>query len=336
MIVGNIHKWSHRIGGREQGTLAGMDWFIRFVLGLPARQIDVQRARESIPEVFGDPRSGVEQGDDRVILVVFDSPGLGLSGQVLRARLREWLTSGEPAESIEVRAGGAGNSCPLRHPNCPAHRPAGSESQAAETPNDVEQAPDAEQPQLFELKLGGGDAGGAKAFLDFVRNAEWKPDPDKIKEVILTDPYLHTSEGEEGGGSGFDNLVAFLEALGLRADSVFRLSMSPSMKTTQQPTLVDGRRVKDTRAKARKVTGQDRVGKESQLMRRLRNKFPSATVDYYQSTHRFHDRLFIVRDRRDRLGGCFGPSLNGLGGPSYYLLGNLDQRVTTKLERVFT
>jgi hypothetical protein len=129
-------------------------------------------------------------------------------------------------------------------------------------------------------------------FLDLVRKSRKKM--GLIREVILTDPYIYSDISEDGFPGGFDNLVAYLEALGLDSDSSFTLKKTPSPKKASKKSI-------------------------TLLDRKLREYYPNISLGQYSSKCNFHDRFYIIRDDKGQLGGVFGPSLNGFRAPNMAL-----------------
>jgi len=120
-----------------------------------------------------------------------------------------------------------------------------------------------------------------------------------IKEVILTDPYIYHELGEDGADGGYANLSTYLSTLGLSEESSFTLKKNPSPKmgTKQSIELLD---------------------------RFLKKNYPNISIGNYSPKCKFHDRFYIVRDDKGKLGGVFGPSLNGLNSNAIVLMGDIE------------
>lgn len=123
-----------------------------------------------------------------------------------------------------------------------------------------------------------------------------------VKRVIVTDPYVHCDNSEDGAAGGHDALLNFLEALGLGADMSFLLELTPTPKRG-----TDGRALEDTT-----------------LGRKLLAKFPRMVLRQHRPCRGgFHDRFYLVIDRAGRWDGLYGPSINGLSSCAIVLVGDL-------------
>lgn len=259
-----------------------MALWIRFLLGLPARQEDIKELNEALPELFHQETFSPHRKRRHIPWWFLD-----LSDEDLVAELKRWIKeaqieSPKPVSSVRCPK----LDCPLRN------------SQSLSSTDD-------EGPILAYLYAGGGpDTKPPKdMFLDLVRKS--RKGMSLIKEVILTDPYIYSDMSEDGVEGGFDNLVAYLGALGLDADSSFTLNKTPSPKNASE--------------ESKKLLDQ-----------KLRKHYPNVTLRNYSPKCSFHDRLYIVRDNKGELRGVFGPSLNGLNSNAIVLMGDIEGMQLTK------
>ncbi len=152
---------------------------------------------------------------------------------------------------------------------------------------------------------GGSDRRGPKReFLDLVRRVH---KGSRVREVILTDPYIYSDAAEDDTTGGYANLVEYLRALNLVRDSEFVVRLNPGAKRASK-------------------------GAKEILRRAIRDAFPRARVETFTGNSRFHDRFYLVHDAAGGFRGIFGPSLNGLDSNSVVLMGELEQ--TRTLERL--
>lgn len=79
------------------------------------------------------------------------------------------------------------------------------------------------------LVLGGGDKPPLARFIDLVLKVH-KNAKGKVKEVIVTDPYVLSDVGETGSTSGYNNLCLYLKTLGIMPNDKFKLTITPSPK----------------------------------------------------------------------------------------------------------
>ena len=144
------------------------------------------------------------------------------------------------------------------------------------------------------------------AFLNLVRIVHARS--EGIREVIVTDPYVLADKGEDNVTGGYDNTIAYLNAVGLKCDHNFVLKITPA---------------------PRKAT----PSAAGIFERCITAAFPKATVTRFSPTYIFHDRLYITRDSRGQLNGVFGPSLNGLNSLSIVIMGAIDAKGLAWLSR---
>ncbi len=284
-----------------------MDWWIRFWLGLPCRPEDVEYIRTHLPELLDPDR----QFAFRIMWPIFLFDG---EPESFLPALREWVASADestPGElpnndwerELQELEGVDASDCPAADcPLRPLAKPSGTDENDPSTPEELDSD--------FKLDvILAGDRKAPKAlFLDLVKKHH--AGGKGIKEVIITDPYLLADTGETGESGGYANVVEYFSALGLKANSSFKLLTNPR-------------------------TTQDKPSKQV-FDRTVKAVFPKVEFDFYPTKYRFHDRLYLVRDRKGILTGVFGPSLNGLDSESIVMMGEIDDSKTlTVLRRIF-
>lgn len=264
-----------------------MQTWIRFLLGLPARPKDRRFLQRHFPEIFEEHFLELEQYNwDRVLWPIpdqFDSPG-----DFVRALIR-WL---DPDFQFRELPTGTAHpaGCPVEY--CPLR-----DEPLEPEPGDDEK-PQSE-PTAWPLNLtmtGGQHRDSRRAFFSLVENHH-KRKP--VRTVTLTDPYIFSPTGEHGESGGYDNLLAYLKALGLDKESAFRLRLNPSPKRSSEKSV-------------------------EILERTVTTAYPKSNVERFRGGLDFHDRLFLVHHTDNELRGIFGPSLNGLGGESIFVMGPID------------
>lgn len=184
-----------------------MNWFVRFLLGYPARPTDIAALRRAFPELLDD---GMHFDERR--FVWFLCPGIDTQRGLADA-LRRWIGK----EAVLNKNGGPSRQgCPFS--GCPLPGSAVRSNQGSA------------QNSIEFLVASDGAVGKPPLgrFLDLVQRTHAKC--GSVKEVILTDPYIYSDIGESGTGGGFSNLIAYLEALGLSKDDRFTLKLTPSPK----------------------------------------------------------------------------------------------------------
>lgn len=258
-----------------------MIWWVRFYLGLPARPEDVAEIRRSVPELLS---RDITLSPNAIIPFW---PHLMLDESTL-SEFRRWVGS---SESIVNHGLLSPEDCPAD--DCPLR--IGSAGTDKRSYDGI---------VVWLMVAGGSNKPPKDEFLDIVRRVHRG---QHVREVILTDPFVHLDVGEASYPGGYSNLVDYLHALGLARDSEFTLKLNPSPR------------------KAKK-------GAQDLLEREIRRAFPRAVISRFKSGHRFHDRFYLVRDDSGRLNGVFGPSLNGLDSQSVVLMGELEK--TKTLERL--
>lgn len=288
----------------------------RFELGLPARDVDVIAMREALPELLDRgwaPESAHSPWPAFHVLLASRALRMGLDEWV--EALRHWTSAREP--KLPERLGQSVAACPLRHPDCPLQKDVGTAAEPPESPREPqEEDPDATcddaEPleQIFRfLTVGGGPAGAAgNRFLDLLRKSTKGCKGEDVRQLIVTDPYLHTSFDETGAdGDGFAWFQRLLEdGLAIDREHAFELFLNPALGNSLDL-----------------------------LRRRIAADYPKATIKSF-SVHggRVHDRFYLVRGASEELKGVFGPSLNGLSGAGVFLMGDLDSEVLERLNDI--
>jgi hypothetical protein len=170
-------------------------------------------------------------------------------------------------------------------------------------------ATDSTEVVLKIMRVGGGKdrKPPLDQFLDLVRKCHKDKDSSKISEVIVTDRYILKPANEDGVGGGYDNFVAYLDALGLDKETncILKFSRGDNSETCRI------------------------------LERLLKNHFPSISINSLNSKLKFHARFYFVRYKNGQLEGLFGPSLNGLRAESVVLMGKLENDALKRLDQMF-
>lgn len=241
-----------------------MESLVRFFLGLPPREKDVREIQSVIPELQDLNQEKIRRRFRHLHFFLIDYD------EELMSELQRWVKSFEPERQVNINIG----DCPKK--DCPLKSKGG---------HDLE--PDDEVGYLKYLIAGGGPESKPPKdmFYDLVRKSKKKF--DVIKDVILTDPYLYLDVSEDGIRGGFNNLVGYLEAVGISKESSFTLKVNPSPK------------------KATKKAKQS-------LHKLLQNKYPNISIGTYSPKCNFHDRFYIVRDSKGLLGGGIWPIIKRL------------------------
>lgn len=283
----------------------------RFELGLPARNIDVIAIREALPELLDPawaPESAHAPWHAFHILNSVASRRLrmGLEGWV--EALRRWTSAHDP--KLPERSGQSVAACPLGRPDCLLHKDVGTGAEPPKLASEPREGdPNATEQNLRILAVGGGPARPAgDRFLDLLRKSTKGCKGEDVRQLIVTDPYLHTSFDEtDANGNGFAWFQKVLgEGFGIDRQHAFELFLNPAL------------------AKSLDL-----------LCRRIVDDYPNATIKQF-SVHggRVHDRFYLARGASGELKGVFGPSLNGLSGSGVFLMGDLDREVLKRLNDI--
>ncbi len=243
-----------------------MIWLYRFIWGLPARETDKQEILANFPELLENP----DRLNDDIFLEYF----------VLQ---RHFKTSEEFKKWIaELRSEKTQGNCLLS--DCPVKRASGIQSL------------EDEQSILQLMRVGGYTKKPKQSFFDLVKTIHGQAE---IKKVILTDPYILIDTSEDGETGGLENLIEYLQTLGLTRTNSFILEISPSPKMYSE-----------TRYEI--------------FEKYLKTEFPNISINRYKPKFIFHDRFYLVEDSSGNLKGVFGPSLNGLSSKAIVLYGELE------------
>lgn len=273
-----------------------MDWWIRFVLGLPARAEDVEAIRRTAPELLREsPHVRLEYPGalHHVELKEWIRRGFGKSG-----RAHDPSTFPADAPLSEVCPAEA---CPLRGL---ATKPDAQEG----TPNQgsKETLPETDEAFAWYARLIGNISGSLKsAFFDLVQKTH--RDRGRPTKVFITDPYLYASEDESGNGGESNELIfEYLAQLGLDEHARFVLAPSPSPRR-------------------QKPAGWDQ---------RFSARFPFASIEPFAAGRHFHDRLYIAIHSGEPV-GVFGPSLSALDSAPFVIAGAIgDKGLLRKIQRI--
>lgn len=183
-------------------------WFIRFILGLPARVEDAVALRNALPEL----ESKDFQLKTRASLFWNLLLSCNTNEEVLR-ELHRWISNIEEPNDSELSKyhNCLSSTCPYQSSQTESNRDNGFSI------------------VHFMMAAGGPNAKPPRdSFLNLVKRTH--PENDPPQEVILTDPYIYSDISEDGQEGGFSNLVAYLEVLGISDDDTFTLLMTPSPK----------------------------------------------------------------------------------------------------------
>ena len=262
-----------------------MDWLLRFLIGLPAREEDLIELKNTIPEIF-DKEINADLIDQKYHLMferfIFYYP----DQRILLENIQKWMNNAKINERINTDISCEKVNCPYR----------------TDSNNDKSD----DFPLLFELIVSGMSKRKPPkdSFLDLVKKVH--KNTEKIKEVIITDPYIYSDTGESGKEGGYNTTIEYLQTLGIEANDKFTLRLNPSPK---------------------KYNEQSKKIFESVLEK----EFININYATFSSKYIFHDRLYLVKDGSGKLKGVFGPSLNGLTTNSIVLMGEIDNANTIKL-----
>lgn len=274
-------------------------WFLRFSLGLPARKGDIQALRKDLPELFSSNNL-----EPTTKYLSFQASCFGnLSKVEFWNALQQWISDynnqekdkidlPKPAQNVQNCPA---EICPLRE-NQPDYNTLFSNKNKSEQQDSTKNF----QNAILEVMYVGGEKDcnlPLNKFLALVKECHKNRDSSKIKEVIVTDPYVLKPVGDRGVGGGYDNFIKYLSTLGLDNNSQFGL----------------------------KFNGGGCIEKRQILERTLKEKFLSVSIEYLSPKLDFHDRFYLVRYKNGDLKGLFGPSLNGLSAKSIVLIGELEE-----------
>lgn len=259
-----------------------MIWFYRFLFGLPCRPQDRLEIQNNFPELINSPSTLKKLIYPTYLRLPYDAY------KNLDEEFIKWFS-----EQLDVEGNSTINNCPID--NCPLK----ASYQITEEGEVI----------LHMMRIGGFNKPPKSSFLDLVRTVH--KNTNKIKRVILTDPYILMECFEDGTGDGLQNLIEYLRNLGLDSDSSFDLHINPSPK--------------------RQTEELTKKFKEN-----LKQEFPSIRIGRYKPKYVFHDRFYLVEDISGNIKGVFGPSVNGLLSKSIVLFGELETNHTmTKMKDWF-
>ncbi|MEQ3337562.1 hypothetical protein [Clostridium butyricum] len=154
------------------------------------------------------------------------------------------------------------------------------------------------------LTLGGGDKNNVpkKRFLDLVKNIH---KDQEVKKVIITDRFIYLDKAEDYTTvGGYDNYVEYLNSLKIDKDKVFTITTNPHAKGSTQSKEI--------------------------FQRTIQDNFKNVQFEEFSREYKFHDRLYLVKDKKAQIKGVFGPSLNGLMSESIVLMGDISDNNTLK------
>lgn len=267
-----------------------MEWWLRFCLGLPCREEDVEAIYRNFPEI---------QNSDFRLQTNYIWPFFPYFDDIdeLPKRIREWTNS---IDENRHQSSNAVINC--TEPNCPVKKG----NLQSKTTSSAEVTSDEPDILLF-LILAGFPKPPKDAFLDLVRKHHASV---KVKDVIITDPYYLSDVSEDGKVSGYNNMISYLKALSLNETSTFNLITNPNPKRSSEQS-------------------------EQIFQNTIKKHFPKISFGTYNPQHKFHDRLYLVRDDSSEITGVFGPSMNGLSSHSIVLMGDINQDALLRLKKLF-
>lgn len=179
-----------------------MNWLIRYLLGLPAREQDLKEIKTNFPELIDNPEE----------LNKLDYPILIHPRFFSEKSFKDWIGI---SDNNEVHNRDFTSECP--YSNCP--------QKARENLNDSQES------ELLELMtIGGGKKSKTPkdSFFDMVRKIY--TGTNNIKKVILTDPYLLADVSMDGNEGGFNNIIEYLKIIIDSCENEFELLISPTLK----------------------------------------------------------------------------------------------------------
>lgn len=276
-----------------------IDWMLRFELGLPCRDTDYEDVRRALPELFDDRLEQFPlQERRRFFRYFFDSDDW--------KELKKWVQDSR-SETKSVTTSISSENCPLDF--CPlktgsvARCATGTSSECASGDDETIfqlmtlggriGAREASEKRSRELKSPNNHLDSMSEFQKLLRKVHESEDGKKIKNIVLTDPYLHMQfdDAEE-------YFLKYLFAVGLSKIAEATLKISPRIKKGS--------------------AGFNKIEKA------LKSQFQNAVLTHHTSARRFHDRFFIVQYDNGQARGVFGPSLNSLASNDIYLMGELE------------
>jgi len=199
-----------------------MEWWLRFCLGLPARDEDLQSVRQHFPELLspGSPRANLTLLWPPLLIPPFRL-------EAILDDLQQWLNSvSESHEEATPSPRSPPVECPLQDA-CPLRA---SDAASSSTPI-----------VLRCMTAGGVHKVPKGEFLDLVRKVHKGQD---VKDVILTDPYVYLDVSEQGASGGGENLLEYLATLRLDKTSKFSLELNPApIKATNKAMALLRRKV---------------------------------------------------------------------------------------------
>lgn len=288
---------------------------LRTMLGLPLSESDLDDLIDAAPELL--------EGDERVpgapwlavlppvLAVVVERQlhprHLQILSEELGAYWREVLRAARARAS--ARAGSEPmpksrsvlSSMQCTYERCPL-KPQPGPDEGPEH-HSTHQAPSV--TEFLQISAKGGTPRGA--FMNMAQRVSSRL-KKPIKRVIITDPYIHCDDAEDGTPGGHMALLEFLESIGVDAKSNFALELTPSPKRG-----TDSCPLKDT------ILGKH-----------ILKKFPGADLKNHKQCGTFHDRLYLAVDSTGRWDGLYGPSINGLVSLAMVLIGDFEDEGLAK------
>lgn len=272
-----------------------MDWYARFLMGLPPRPEDRADLRRIAPELFMPGHTRRPNGTQ----LIPDFEGW-LWLQPLSEQVRRWLATEteEVRPRVTVREGSCPqHDCPLNLHTKPRRGSAGE--------------PRSDEPFVIELMtVAGGWSAKAKAFFDMTRKVHGgKGD---VKDLLITDPYIYFEHSEDGTAGGTASFLEYLE----------NLNITPRSKLTiYQPPYAKG--------------DKEKAGEtwRTNVRQHADSKGFEVEFEFFHvlSSARFHDRFYLARHVDGTVSGMFGPSMTGLNDDSFALMGEIEDLTMKRL-----
>lgn len=271
-----------------------MDWWFRLHMDLPPRPEDMRELERIAPELFSQRRYRNEIAhDDR------------FPGRYYRESILRWIASAEREVRREDRIIDARN-CP--HPRCPLKESIEVGRDRGAGARDENSA----EVRIDFMALGGGKKSPMGIFLDAARRVHARK--GVIKTLIITDPYVFTSQSQHGTTGGIANFLQYFDIFEMQPGSTISIFVP---------------------AGAHGAGGTGQHNWSSAVSERARLKNASIAVRPFNVGGHFHDRFYLAQHTSGKLAGLFGPSMNGLGDNDFVLIGELEENVLARLKMYF-
>lgn len=176
-----------------------MNWLIRYILGLPAREQDFNELKANFPELIENPK----------LLRNLEYPYFIHPWKLEKDYFEKWISE---IDSEKKTTKDSDKECPFT--NCPIS-------------NQETIFSDSHSGLIQLMTIGSGLKSPKESFFDMVRKLYKNT---VIRKVYLTDPYLLADVSEDGNEGGFNNLVDYLNIIIRDKKSDFELLISKTVK----------------------------------------------------------------------------------------------------------